>query len=57
MLETIRSEAASYGVAVAETEIIGPLPLDSIQEILRFYLPAHHFEVDQILESALLREN
>ncbi len=57
VLETIRSEAASYGVAVAETEIIGPLPLDSIQEILRFYLQAHHFEVDQILESALLREN
>ena len=56
VLETIRSEAASYGVAVAETEIIGPLPLDSVQDIIRFYLQAHHFEIDQILETALLQD-
>lgn len=57
VLETIRSEAASHGVAVAETEIIGPLPLDAVQDIMRFYLQCHHFEIDQILETALLREN
>ena len=57
VLETIRSEAASYGVAVAETEIIGPLPLDSIEDIVRFYLQTHDFEIDQVLETALLRDN
>lgn len=56
VLETIRSEAASYGVAVAETEIIGPLPLDALRDIVRFYLQTHDFEVEQILETALLRE-
>ena len=55
VLETIRSEAAAYGVAVAETEIIGPLPLDAVEEVIRFYLQAHAFKVDQILETALLR--
>lgn len=56
VLETIRSEAARHGVAVAETEIIGPLPLDSVQEIVRFYLQAHDFKTEQILETALTRE-
>ena len=55
VLETIRSEAAAHGVAVAETEIIGPLPLDAVEEIIRFYLQAHTFKIDQILETALLR--
>lgn len=57
VLETIRAEAASHGVAVAETEIIGPLPLDAMQDIVRFYLQCHHFETEQILETALLRNN
>lgn len=55
VLETIRSEAARYGVAVAETEIIGPLPLESVEEIVRFYLQAHDFKTEQILETALMR--
>lgn len=56
VLETIRSEAARYGVAVAETEVIGPLPLDSLHEVVRFYLQAQDFELEQIVETALLRE-
>jgi len=54
VLETVRSEAARYGVAVAGTEIIGPIPLDALQEIVRFYLQAHDFEIEQIVETALL---
>ncbi len=57
VLETIRSEAARYGVAVAGTEIIGPIPLDALHEVVRFYLQAHEFEVEQIVETALLRES
>jgi glutamate formiminotransferase len=57
VLETIRSEAARYGVAVAGTEIIGPIPLDALHEMVRFYLQAHDFEIDQIVETALLRES
>ncbi len=54
VLETIRSEAARYGVSVVETEIIGPLPLDALQEVVRFYLQTHDFEIGQIVETALL---
>ena len=56
VLETIRSEAARYGVTVAETEIIGPLPLDALQEVVRFYLQCHEFKSEQVLEMALLDE-
>jgi len=56
VLETIRSEAARYGVAVAETEIVGPVPLDALQEIVRFYLQCHEFKTEQVVEMALLNE-
>jgi glutamate formiminotransferase len=56
VLETIRSEAARYGVAVAETEIIGPLPMDALQEIVRFYLQCHEFKSEQVIEMALLED-
>jgi len=55
VLETIRSEAQRYGVTIAGTEIIGPVPLEALQEIVRFYLQAHDFEINQIVETALLR--
>jgi len=54
VLETVRSEAARYGVAVAGTELIGPVPLDALEEIVRFYLQAHDFKTEQVLETALL---
>jgi len=56
VLETIRSEAARYGVTVAETEIIGPLPLDALQEVVRFYLQCHEFKSEQVIEMALLED-
>jgi glutamate formiminotransferase / 5-formyltetrahydrofolate cyclo-ligase len=56
VLETIRSEAARYGVTVAETEIIGPLPMDALQEIVRFYLQCHEFKSEQVIEIALLED-
>ena len=54
VLETIRREASRYGVAVAGTEIIGPLPLDALEEIIKFYLQAHDFSMEQIVETALI---
>ena len=56
VLETVRSEATRYGVSIAGTEIIGPIPLDALQEIVRFYLQAHDFEVEQVVETALIGE-
>jgi glutamate formiminotransferase len=54
VLETIRSEADRHGVVIAGTEIIGPIPLDALEEIVRFYLQAHEFEIHQVVETALL---
>ena len=54
VLETIRSEAARYGVNVAESELVGPVPLGAFEEVTRHYLQAHHFNMNQIIENALL---
>lgn len=54
VLETIRSEAARYGVNVAGTELVGPLPLGALEEVLKHYLQIHDFSMDQIIETALL---
>ncbi|MGI9038816.1 MAG: glutamate formimidoyltransferase [Gemmatimonadota bacterium] len=54
VLETVRSEAARYGVLVAGTELIGPVPLGALEEVVRHYLQTHEFKTEQIVETALL---
>ncbi|MDT8436924.1 MAG: glutamate formimidoyltransferase [Gemmatimonadota bacterium] len=54
VLECVRSEAARYGVAVAGTELIGPVPLGALEEVVRFYLQTHEFTAGQVVETALL---
>lgn len=54
VLETVRSEAARYGVNVAGTELVGPVPLDALEEVLKHYLQVHDFSMDQIIETALV---
>jgi glutamate formiminotransferase len=53
VLETVRMEAARYGVAVVGTEILGPQPLRLILETFRYYMQAEGFEDDQVLEARL----
>jgi glutamate formiminotransferase len=52
--ETIRSEAARYGVTVAGSEINGPIPLTTLVEVFKHCLQAHNFSVEQIIEKALI---
>lgn len=54
VLETIRSEASRYGVNVAESELVGPVPLGALEEVVKHYLQAHGFNVNQIIENSLL---
>jgi glutamate formiminotransferase len=54
VLETVRSEAARYGVQVAGTELIGPVPLGALEEVVRHYLQTHEFTTEQVVETALL---
>jgi glutamate formiminotransferase len=54
VLETVRSEAARCGVQVVGTELIGPVPLGALEEVVRHYLQTHDFTAEQIVETALL---
>jgi glutamate formiminotransferase len=54
VLETVRAEAARYGVSVAGTELIGPVPLGALDEVVKYYLQAHDFTLEQIIETALM---
>jgi glutamate formiminotransferase / 5-formyltetrahydrofolate cyclo-ligase len=54
VFETVRAEAARHGVAVAGTELIGPVPLAALEDVARYYLGLHEFMSDQIIETALL---
>lgn len=48
VFETVKAEALSYGVQVAGTELVGPVPLDALKDVLDHYLQAHHFSMEQI---------
>jgi glutamate formiminotransferase len=50
VMEAIRSEAARYGVQVAGAELIGPVPLGALEEVVRHYLQIHDFSMTQTIE-------
>ncbi len=50
----IRSLADTYGVAIAEAELVGPVPLAALQDVVRLCLRVHRFDVGQIIETNLL---
>jgi glutamate formiminotransferase / 5-formyltetrahydrofolate cyclo-ligase len=54
VLETIRAEAARYGVSIAGAELVGPVPLGALEQVVRTYLQVHDFSMHQIIETALL---
>ena len=53
VVETIRSEAARYGVNVKHSELVGLIPQEALIETARWYLQLDQFEPDQILESRM----
>lgn len=50
VLEAIRAEAARYGVLVAGAELVGPVPLGALEEVVRYYLQIHDFSMTQTIE-------
>ena len=54
VMESIRSEAARYGVGVAGSELVGPVPLEALEEVVKHYLQTHSFSMGQIIENALI---
>lgn len=54
VMEAVRSEAERYGVLVAGAELVGPVPLLALEEVVRHYLQVHDFSIEQIIEKNLL---
>ncbi|NOY88839.1 MAG: glutamate formimidoyltransferase [FCB group bacterium] len=53
VFETIKSEAARYGVNVTSSEVVGLVPNDAIVDVADFYLRLENFSKAQILEEKL----
>ncbi len=53
VMETIRSEAARYGVMVTHTELVGLIPQQALVEAAQWHLQLDLFTPEQILENKL----
>ena len=54
VFETVKAEAARYGVEVAGSELVGLAPMAAFEETIRYYLRLHDFSANQIIENRLL---
>lgn len=50
VLETVKSEAARYGVNILSSELIGMVPLQALLDAAEFYLRLDGFERKQVME-------
>lgn len=53
VFETIKMEAARYGVNVVGSEIIGLIPMQALVDTADYYLRLENFKFDQVLETRL----
>jgi glutamate formiminotransferase/formiminotetrahydrofolate cyclodeaminase len=53
VMETVRSEAGRYGVAVHHSELVGLIPQDALRDSAVWYLQLDGFQTEQILEEKL----
>jgi glutamate formiminotransferase len=53
VFETVKREAARYGVAVLESEIVGLVPAAALTDVAEHYLQLAGFSRDQVLENKL----
>lgn len=54
VFDAVRAEADRRGVAVAESEIVGLVPLDALLDVARAYLRLRDFDRAQVLETQLM---
>jgi glutamate formiminotransferase / 5-formyltetrahydrofolate cyclo-ligase len=53
VFETVKREAARYGVAILESEIVGLVPSAALTSTAEFYLQIEGFKAEQVLENKL----
>lgn len=51
---TIKGLAETFGVEIADAELVGPVPLQALQDVVRYCLRVRHFDTAQIVETHLL---
>lgn len=56
VFETVKREAARYGVAVLESEVVGLIPEAALVQAAQYYLQLEGFRADQVLEARLRAE-
>ena len=49
-VEAVRREAARYGVAIEETEVVGLVPEDALFDAAEYYLQLNSFDRSTVLE-------
>ncbi len=53
VFETIKMEAARYGVNIVGSEIVGLVPMQALVDTADYYLRLENFSSDQVLETRL----
>lgn len=54
VFDIVREAAASYGVSITESEIVGLTPVEALLDASKHYLRMHNFRSEQVLELKLL---
>jgi glutamate formiminotransferase len=55
IFDLVRIEAERFGIAVAESEVVGLVPLDAVLDVSRAYLRLRGLEREQVLEVRLMQ--
>lgn len=53
VFETVKMEAARYGVNIVGSEIVGLVPMQALVDTADYYLRLENFSMDQVLETRL----
>ncbi len=56
VVEFIRAEIAGTGVEIAETELVGLLPMEALEDVVREYVKMPEFDSGRVIETHLLSE-
>ncbi len=54
VMEAVKREATRYGVNVVGSELVGPVPMEAMSQVMMYYLQAHNFNIDQVIENAMI---
>jgi glutamate formiminotransferase len=54
VFDAVRAGAERFGVTIAESEIVGLVPLDTLLDVARAYLRLRDFDRAQVLEVRLM---